>query len=158
IASWSAYITRYGVMIPVLSAGSNQDGVSATCTPNVNWPGVLAPAGSAVAARPMAARASTSRLESINSSPLRPEDAVIVFSLKAFSPAPEARPQAATGWRGDRGAQATLARSAGAPALVRFLENARCALRGYTMGTENGGRDNRAATTHRRCVAASLAC
>src|SRR5215510_10382808 len=85
MASWSAYITRYGVMIPVLSAGSNQAGVSATCTPKVIWPGVLAPAGCAAPERPMAARASTSRLDSTKSSARRPEDAVIVLSLKAFS-------------------------------------------------------------------------
>ena len=82
MASWSAYITIYGVMIPVLSAGSNQDGVSATCTANVNWPGVLAWAGKVEAARPMAVRASTSRRDSSRSLPPRPEEAVIVFSLK----------------------------------------------------------------------------
>src|SRR5262245_59128201 len=82
MASCSAYITRYGVIIPVLSAGSNQDGVSATCTPKVNWPGVLAWAGTVVAARPMAVRASKSRLDNTRWLPPGSEDAVIGFSLK----------------------------------------------------------------------------
>src|SRR4051812_39395624 len=38
IASCRAYITRNGVMIPAVSAGSNHVGASEMCTPMVNWP------------------------------------------------------------------------------------------------------------------------
>src|SRR5215471_1887114 len=119
MASWSAYITIYGVMIPVLSAGSNQDGVSATCTANVNWPGVLAWAGKVEAARPMAVRASTSRLDSSRSLPPRPEEAVIVFSLKEVEYGTRIR--LLTPQRGDAvsRAQETIARSGSeSPALA----------------------------------------
>src|SRR5215468_6649720 len=111
MASWSAYMTRYGVMIPVLSAGSNQEGVRATCTPKVNWPGTLAWAGSVVAARPMAERASKSLLDSTRLLSERPDDAVMVFSLKRFIRHADARSQAAKGQRSGLEAQETLARS-----------------------------------------------
>ena len=35
IASWIAYMTMNGVMIPCVSAGSNQIGASETCTAHV---------------------------------------------------------------------------------------------------------------------------
>src|SRR5215813_3249060 len=45
MASCSAYITMKGVMIPGVSAGSNQVGASEMCTPQVSWPcGAAAPA------------------------------------------------------------------------------------------------------------------
>ena len=37
IASCSAYITMKGVMMPGVSAGSNQVGASDICTPQVSW-------------------------------------------------------------------------------------------------------------------------
>jgi hypothetical protein len=45
IASCIAYITKNGVMIPGVSAGSNHVGASVMCTPHVIWPSGAAPAG-----------------------------------------------------------------------------------------------------------------
>jgi hypothetical protein len=60
----SAYITMKGVMMPGVSAGSNQVGASDICTPQVGWPcGAAAPAsrGKLAAATPSAAPAIASR-------------------------------------------------------------------------------------------------
>src|SRR5215472_11043517 len=60
IASCSAYFTMKGVMMPGVSAGSNQVGASDICTPQVSWPrGGAAPAsrGRLAAATPNAAPA-----------------------------------------------------------------------------------------------------
>src|SRR5262249_58412945 len=64
IASCSAYITMKGVMMPGVSAGSNQVGASDICTPQVSWPlAAAAPAsrGKLAAATPSAAPAIASR-------------------------------------------------------------------------------------------------
>src|SRR5215831_19437627 len=59
IASCSAYITMKGVMMPGVSAGSNQVGASDICTPHVSWRcGAAAPSrGRLAAATPSAAPA-----------------------------------------------------------------------------------------------------
>src|SRR5258708_4094858 len=63
IASCSAYSTMNGVMIPEVSAGSNQVGASETCEPQISCaPGPAASdAIGAPAARPKAPSANTSR-------------------------------------------------------------------------------------------------
>src|SRR5262249_62127163 len=44
-ASWIAYMTMNGVMIPWVSAGSNHVGASEMWTPHVIWPSGVAAAG-----------------------------------------------------------------------------------------------------------------
>src|SRR5262249_24574550 len=62
IASCSAYITMKGVMMPNVSAGSNQIGARETCEPMVIWPSGAALAGFVPAAKaPSAARHNISR-------------------------------------------------------------------------------------------------
>src|SRR5207253_4603292 len=46
-ASWIAYMTMNGVMIPWVSAGSNHVGARVMCTPHVIWPSGAATAGDA---------------------------------------------------------------------------------------------------------------
>ena len=60
-ASWSAYMTMNGVMIPSVSAGSNHFGASETCTPHVIWPSGAAAAGAAIASRASRAKLATTR-------------------------------------------------------------------------------------------------
>src|SRR5258708_1933266 len=73
-ASCSAYKTIHGVMIPGVSAGSNQVGASVVCTPQVNCPcGPAAAANSGVPATiPKAASAKRSRR--VTPAPLPPGD------------------------------------------------------------------------------------
>src|SRR5438132_380765 len=73
-ASCSAYKTIHGVMIPGVSAGSNQVGASVVCTPQVNCPcGPDAAANSSVPATiPKAASAKRSRR--VTPAPLPPGD------------------------------------------------------------------------------------
>src|SRR5215831_11750690 len=62
IASCIAYISMKGVMIPNVSAGSNQMGARVTCEPMVIWPSGAALAGFVPAANaPSAARPNISR-------------------------------------------------------------------------------------------------
>src|SRR5215468_739595 len=62
IASCIAYITMKGVMMPNVSAGSNQIGARETCEPMVIWPSGAALAGFVPAAKaPSAARHNISR-------------------------------------------------------------------------------------------------
>jgi len=51
IASCSAYSTTNGVMMPEVSAGSNQVGARAKCTAQVSWPSGAAWPGGAPAGR-----------------------------------------------------------------------------------------------------------
>ena len=50
-ASWIAYMTMNGVMMPSVSAGSNHVGASEMCTPHVIWPSGAAQAGAATTSR-----------------------------------------------------------------------------------------------------------
>src|SRR5262245_34444341 len=62
IASCIAYISMKGVMMPEVSAGSNQMGASETCEPMVSWPSGAAAAVLVLAASaPSAARRNISR-------------------------------------------------------------------------------------------------
>jgi hypothetical protein len=62
-ASCSAYSTMKGVMMPEVSAGSNQVGASETWTAQVIWPEGWAAAGAAAAVATATARANTNARE-----------------------------------------------------------------------------------------------